>query len=141
VRVTRRVELPARVRVWKHFPTRVCSRVTQRVKFHLAGAGVGCYYPSGTYLLPSLHMAFPDLLAFAATCHLWRSAFSSYPYKSTLYRHFLPLLLNPIVSFCSLPFSKCCQKHHCTQTPMLCHWSSQPRYITLLLDSSAFYRL
>ncbi|KAJ1257613.1 hypothetical protein BS78_10G009400, partial [Paspalum vaginatum] len=28
--------------------------------------------------------SFPDLLAFAATCHSWRSAFSSYPSKSSL---------------------------------------------------------
>ena len=45
--------------------------------------------------------SFPDLLAFAATCHPWRSAFSSYPCKSTLYTLFPPLLLNPNVSFCS----------------------------------------
>jgi len=35
--------------------------------------------------------SFPDLLAFAATCHPWRSAFSSYP----------SLLLDPNVSFFS----------------------------------------
>ena len=44
--------------------------------------------------------SFPDLLAFAATCHPWRSALSSYPSKSTLYTLFPPLLLNPNVSFC-----------------------------------------
>jgi hypothetical protein len=45
--------------------------------------------------------SFPDLLAFAVTCHLWRSAFSSYPSKSTLYTRFPPLHLNPEVPFCS----------------------------------------
>ena len=44
--------------------------------------------------------SFPDLLAFAATCHPWRSALSSYPSKSTLYTLFPPHLLNPNVSFC-----------------------------------------
>ncbi|XP_066379166.1 uncharacterized protein [Miscanthus floridulus] len=45
--------------------------------------------------------SFPDLLTFAATCHPWRSAFSSYPSKSTLYTLFPPLLLDPNISFCS----------------------------------------
>jgi hypothetical protein len=45
--------------------------------------------------------SFPDLLAFAATCHPWRSAFISYPSKSTLYTLFPPLLLDPNVPFCS----------------------------------------
>ena len=45
--------------------------------------------------------SFPDCLAFAATCPTWRSAFSSYPSKSTLYALFPPLLLDPNVSFCS----------------------------------------
>ena len=49
----------------------------------------------------SLLGSFRDLLAFAATCHPWRSAFSSHPSKSTLYTLFPPLLLQPNVPFCS----------------------------------------
>ncbi|TVU13056.1 hypothetical protein EJB05_46731, partial [Eragrostis curvula] len=46
--------------------------------------------------------SFHDLLAFAGTCRPWRSAFSSYPSKSTtLYTLFPPLLLQPDVCFCS----------------------------------------
>ncbi|KAF8775787.1 hypothetical protein HU200_004173 [Digitaria exilis] len=45
--------------------------------------------------------SFRDLLAFAASCHPWRSAFSSYPSKSTLYTLFPPLLLRPNVPLCS----------------------------------------
>ncbi|KAJ1257611.1 hypothetical protein BS78_10G009200 [Paspalum vaginatum] len=45
--------------------------------------------------------SFRDLLAFAATCQPWRTAFSSYPSKSTLYALFPPLLLQPDVPFCS----------------------------------------
>jgi hypothetical protein len=37
----------------------------------------------------------------AATCHPWRSAFSSYASKSTLYTLFPPLVLDPNVPFCS----------------------------------------
>jgi hypothetical protein len=45
--------------------------------------------------------SFRNLLTFAATCHPWSSAFSSYPSKSTLYTLFPPLLLQPGVPFCS----------------------------------------
>lgn len=53
------------------------------------------------HTISSLLGSFRGLLAFAATCHPWRSAFSSHPSKSTLYTLFPPLLLQPNVPFCS----------------------------------------
>ena len=82
----------------------------------------------------SLLGSFRDLLAFAATCHPWRSAFSSHPSKSTLYTLFPPLLLQPNVPFCSpRPFPNVARS---TFVP-----KRQPGHITLLSHSSASYRL
>ena len=50
-RAGRRV-LPARVRVWVSFSTRVHIRVTQQVKYHLVGAGMGVV-PISMYPWPS----------------------------------------------------------------------------------------
>ncbi|XP_044428177.1 uncharacterized protein, partial [Triticum aestivum] len=55
----------------------------------------------------ALSGSFRDLLAFAATCHSWPAAFSSYPSKSSFCTKFLPLLIqfNACVQAPDLPSS------------------------------------
>ncbi|XP_047044234.1 uncharacterized protein LOC124648529 [Lolium rigidum] len=50
------------------------------------------------HLIISLLCFFRDLLAFAATCHSWRAAFSSYPSKSTFCSVCPPLLVKLVPS-------------------------------------------
>jgi len=64
---TRRVQLPARVRVWVKSSTRERVRVFNRVEFYFADAGMGWYYPVGMYPLPSL--VAPDARALALVDH------------------------------------------------------------------------
>jgi hypothetical protein len=77
--------------------------------------------------------SFHDLLAFAATCHPWRSAFSSYPSKATLYTSFPPLLLDPNVSFCSpRPFPNVARN---TSVP------KRPCYVIDLASQDSYFAL